>query len=594
VLGGFNKRAIVNFTGNVHVFDGSFSYDGIDFYSDGFGPFTIENMRSEGPGRFFYRAEPNVVIRNSTIAESQGSRQITGTVTCTPDNARGVTIDFDKDPVGGVYPIDFAASALVGADVNKQVLVDLGSGVWFAGKLNSITSTTAGTLQLVAQAGTLVDATGVTMAIYDTNTCDMTWPSGQITLNDVGAAVMSPSGGVTTANSGNAKIFIDSVSSATSGKGYFTVETQGGPVPIAGSSDSNPVLFDDTVIEASDGGQYQMTIDDLHSNGLIKFRNTNAGDSGQLVVTNSQVLIAPISRARYPIFHTQPGSEFRIDTTAADIPAPSSSTLHTTGTIFTGSFTDTTNSYSQSNYMLQAYGNLGSVYGGPQWPLSDYFGRVIVGQFEPFLYFPRPSQGNAATSNNNANYFDEIGGATPAVQLSRITQLSENGWVDGKNLRVTCKFDTSDTCTFTFERSEDVTYSGVGTDYNAALREIKLAVGSDHFSTADLGKLIRYQVTRSDYGTRTAYGYVSGIVDATHIKVRQSPGPISVAGASSSTAFGPITATVGKNEPDANYMVWPSCDQNETFSWSSIASTGFTLTSSNGSSTARCNILIIR
>ena len=55
-----------------------------------------------------------------------------------------------------------------------------------------------------------------------------------------------------------------------------------------------------------------------------------------------------------------------------------------------------------------------------------------------------------------------------------------------------------------------------------------------------------------------------------------------------------LTMTIGENEPDANYMLMLGCNADERFSWSSKATTGFTLTSSNASSTATCDVLVVR
>jgi hypothetical protein len=53
-------------------------------------------------------------------------------------------------------------------------------------------------------------------------------------------------------------------------------------------------------------------------------------------------------------------------------------------------------------------------------------------------------------------------------------------------------------------------------------------------------------------------------------------------------------AHVGENEPDANYSLGISSSADETISWSSKATTGFTLTSSNASSTATVDVIIVR
>ena len=62
---------------------------------------------------------------------------------------------------------------------------------------------------------------------------------------------------------------------------------------------------------------------------------------------------------------------------------------------------------------------------------------------------------------------------------------------------------------------------------------------------------------------------------------------------SETLSSGTATVTFGTAEPDANYNIYLSGDANETFYWSSKATTGFTITSSNGSSTANVDWLIV-
>ena len=55
-----------------------------------------------------------------------------------------------------------------------------------------------------------------------------------------------------------------------------------------------------------------------------------------------------------------------------------------------------------------------------------------------------------------------------------------------------------------------------------------------------------------------------------------------------------VAVTFGTAEPDANYYLVITGDTGETYSWSSKATTGFTITSSNGSSTAVVDWVLIR
>lgn len=55
-----------------------------------------------------------------------------------------------------------------------------------------------------------------------------------------------------------------------------------------------------------------------------------------------------------------------------------------------------------------------------------------------------------------------------------------------------------------------------------------------------------------------------------------------------------MSVVVGRDEMDANFLPIISCNAQETVSWSAKATTGLTLTSSNATSTAICNVMIER
>ena len=57
---------------------------------------------------------------------------------------------------------------------------------------------------------------------------------------------------------------------------------------------------------------------------------------------------------------------------------------------------------------------------------------------------------------------------------------------------------------------------------------------------------------------------------------------------------GTIAVSFGSNEPNNSYAVYLSGDTAETFTWASKAVGGFTINSSNGSSTAQVDWLVLR
>lgn len=156
------------------------------------------------------------------------------------------------------------------------------------------------------------------------------------------------------------------------------------------------------------------------------------------------------------------------------------------------------------------------------------------------------------------------------------TSLGQNPWTTGNNLRLAGTFASSGTLAVTFSRSETVTSNGGGADPGTK----NWTVSSGHFTTADIGR----RITISNSGT--FYGYITKITDSTHIDVMFLP--------SGDTTGAGLTATVGENEPDANYRVMATCSAAEPIGISSITSSGFTATSTNSSSTAECTFLIVR
>lgn len=725
LTGANNKIGIVSSTGNIDIDGGSFSYNGIDFKSTGFGYFSVRNMRSEGPGRFFYGTEPHVTLINNTIAESQGSRPLTGTVTCAPNAARSITIDFDKDVNGsGFYPITFSAGALTNADLVKTVMVQLSNGEFFQGLFRGALSSTTGQLQKVSQTSSttanLIDDTSVPLTIYDAPTCDyVTNNATMITANDVGASIMSKGGGLVQLNSGINRIWVSTNSTTTTGGGYFYqgvggsipllttqadalsaaegaagnvnvgthkyyvtfvinptsaeqatgsgMETKGGAegtvtvstsakqvsltsIPtgpsgtiarnvyrtaagatgitnahllsnghiadnvtttltdndsdstlasgfigddVSRSYDINPVLMDNIVVELTTSTN-QTIIENLFAHGIIKVRGGNAGGAGNIQIRNSKILAGPIGQALFPIVVTQAANDWQITAAKATIPdvASASGTIHTTGIQFPGAFSDQTSGQERTDFFLQATGNTSAIYNGFEHPLADFYGRVTHGRFEPFFYQPRAIEGSTSTGDDDFNYYASGIGIRPENQLSRVTQLSEFQNVGGKNLKTWCKFNASTTCAVAFARTESVTFNATGSDVRARDRGVRYVVTSGHFNVADLGKPFNLSVDSTALGTRTAYGWINQLEDATHIWVERSAGNISLG--SQGTSYGPVNATVGQNEPDANYMVFLQCDDTAvTYKTGSLATTGFTITAS-GSTSATCQAIIVR
>jgi hypothetical protein len=582
--GGFNKVAMQTNTGNVEVDSGSFSYNAIDFYGHGFGHFTVEGMRSEGPGRFFYGSEPGLVLRNNTISEPQGSRVTTGTVTCTPSDVRTLTVDVGADtggpPTNTFYPLAFSADALTPEDIGKTLVIELTGGNLIGYVNHRATSTTG---ELVRQFGTAAVESGKTAYVYDTDKCALVFGSHQIEANDVGGAFMLPSGDTHNSYADLVKVYVDSVDSATTGTGHWLL-VQGGPVVHAGSSDVNPVFFDNIVIELTAG--YTTIIDNLLSTSLISLQP----GTGQLELTNSQIAAFPILNSdALPARMEACCKAWHITTTdPSAFPAPGNNTAHSTGIQFPGAIVDSTNSYQDGAFRLQAANNVGLLFTGPQWPLQDLVGIWRNG-FEAFTKRPvSPSTGSGHT------YYDNHPTDPPQPQapIGWVTSISSAALSNSRNLVVAGTFATSDTLTFAFKRDETIDFVwAAGSNYNPAERVAKFLVTSGHFSGDDVGRTVCFDNPGSGAGTRNVCGYITEIVDATHIKVKQAIGSLGIIHGTTDTTY---TAHIGDDEPNTNYRITGySCDAPEALGFTALTTSGFTVRSSNATSTATCRFFIV-
>jgi hypothetical protein len=150
--------------------------------------------------------------------------------------------------------------------------------------------------------------------------------------------------------------------------------------------------------------------------------------------------------------------------------------------------------------------------------------------------------------------------------------LGESSVADGTNLRVAVKFDGDDTVNFTFKRTLTVTQDSSNTH--------KITPTSGYATNADIGKVVSY----SD-GTNTFQQIIRDF-DGTSLYVGTNIG----FGAGQSGSI-----TIGEDEPDAKYMIAGyACDAPEALGFTNLSTTGFTVTSSNSSSTATCTVLILR
>jgi hypothetical protein len=180
------------------------------------------------------------------------------------------------------------------------------------------------------------------------------------------------------------------------------------------------------------------------------------------------------------------------------------------------------------------------------------------------------------------------------LHLDRVRSLAHGTATPGENLGGVVTFATSGSAAFTFTRTLSVTtVSGSPT----------ISFASGAINKYDVGKSISIAAATNICSigpTGPVTGTIVSITDATHAVVHstqrsnaQSPTDceplISVSGSE--------TATIGTNEPDANW--WPvglACTAAEDFYFdpATLSSSGVTFKSSNASSTATCTFLMRR
>jgi hypothetical protein len=173
-----------------------------------------------------------------------------------------------------------------------------------------------------------------------------------------------------------------------------------------------------------------------------------------------------------------------------------------------------------------------------------------------------------STKGSGSEYTSHI-----AQYLYRVKALSSGAEVQGNNLRRQVTFATSGTVVVDFART--VTAAITATDHN-------ITVAAGGITKSDLGE--RVQIT----GAGASGGlFDSFVTDADSTTVFEVHAPPTITNAS-------INAIIGEDEPDAEYMVTVGGSANETFWITNKATTGFTVNSSNASSTATVDLIIAR
>ena len=211
----------------------------------------------------------------------------------------------------------------------------------------------------------------------------------------------------------------------------------------------------------------------------------------------------------------------------------------------------------------------------------------------PGMQVADPTTSGAIPSNTTVLYF-----SSTAVFLSKNITGAGVGSGDtisfttyygppstGKNLRVTGVFASSGTLNFTFTRNVTVNTGG--------FQNNELVATTGIFYPSDVGKAISI-ANEGNQGWTNWYGYGVKYIDSTHLLVQPAGGQQNT---DIPTTGGGVTAVVGQNEPDANYIVAGIVGNPATpeqYSVTAQSSSGFTVVSSNASSTATVNFMLVR
>jgi hypothetical protein len=175
--------------------------------------------------------------------------------------------------------------------------------------------------------------------------------------------------------------------------------------------------------------------------------------------------------------------------------------------------------------------------------------------------------------------------------LTAVRMLGYGSAVTGRNLRDRVVFAGAATQPHAFKRTVPVTAVNS--------RSISFARGA--ITAADIGKTIVLPGANQKHCRPPA----TPATDAVHARILGVPDDRSAVIATMAsgdgrcvqevTDPGPIAnATVGENEPDADYFLLVSCNTSERIHWTEKTATGFTLTSDNPASRAVCDVLIVR
>ena len=175
--------------------------------------------------------------------------------------------------------------------------------------------------------------------------------------------------------------------------------------------------------------------------------------------------------------------------------------------------------------------------------------------------------------------------------LTAVRMLAYGSGVAGRNLRDRVVFAGNAKQAHTFKRTVSVT----------AVNSRSISFTRSAITTADIGKTIVLPGANQKQCNPPS----TPATDAVHARIVSVPDDRSAVIATMASGNGrcvqevsdpgPIpNATIGENEPDAEYFLLLSCNTGERIHWTEKTATGFTLVSDNPSSRAVCDVLLVR
>lgn len=171
---------------------------------------------------------------------------------------------------------------------------------------------------------------------------------------------------------------------------------------------------------------------------------------------------------------------------------------------------------------------------------------------------------------------ESMGGTLPAISYHRVRSLSAGSQTAGNNLRLQAKFNGTGSVNVPFVRTISVTTQIGG-------RDVIFSPGA--ILPTDVGRKIVF--VGAGTGGVDVTNKIESLLSANRFRIENIDGGFPMVAAV-------VTARIGEDEPDANYLLTLGASAAERIGWSNKSATGFTLTSDNPTSTIQVDCVVMR